>query len=250
MWCQQVRNQLSAYVDGELSAPRAQAVEVHLSRCEACSREHAGVGGVRSLTAAIPFEDAPASLHAGIMARLADDMAASARSFRPTRRTPSPWALMGLAGAAAAAALVVQHQVQLSQQRSQTEPTVTVRSASAPKPLTTSPNVDIAPSTPVRHQRHERRLVSAMVTDKDWKESILPVERPKPKPEGGRAEPSAAPTVSISPRERLTRPAKPVVTVAKDRTKPAMPLVAADVKPADASRALKVVDVLRSNREL
>lgn len=227
MWCQQVRNQLSAHVDGELPAQRAQAVEMHLSQCEACSRERQTVGSVRRLTSTIPLEELPTGLHAGIMARLADEMAASARAFRPARRTPSPWALMGFAGAAAAAALFVQQQGRISTNHPETPSTVSIRSvAVAPKQHRATPHVTQTPST-----HAERHMAAAIVKDKDMQEAILPVERPKPKPEGARIAPTsipAAPAASVS-----IRPARTVAITLKDRTKPTTTLVASETKPMD-----------------
>lgn len=39
MWCRWVQNDLTALVDGELSAPRARRVRRHVDRCAACARE-------------------------------------------------------------------------------------------------------------------------------------------------------------------------------------------------------------------
>jgi hypothetical protein len=228
MWCQQVRNQLSAHVDGELSAQRAQAVEMHLSQCEACSRERESVGGVRRLTAAIPLEELPTGLHAGIMARLADDMAASARAFRPARRTPSPWALIGLAGAAAAAAIFIQVQTRISTQSAGGHPVVSVRTvAVTPKRHRESPN-----RTPTHRLRLEPRMAGAIMIDKDMQESILPVERPKPKPANARSAPTTIPAPAVS--GGASRVVRASAAPAKDRAKPVTTVVASETKPMDA----------------
>lgn len=228
MWCLQVRNQLSAYVDGELNAQRAEAVEVHLSQCEACSREHETFGSVRRLTAAIPLEELPTGLHAGIMARLADEMAASARAFRPARRTPSPWALIGLAGAAAAAVVVIQHQPRPSGDRPDGKPVVSVRSvAVSPKPRR-----EATRATSTSPALVEPRMAAAVMTDKDMKESILPVQRPKPKPESGLSQPTSVPaTVPVS--AVATRPNRTAVSPSRERVKPSPMVAAADTKPMD-----------------
>jgi hypothetical protein len=117
MWCRQVRGQLSAYADGELSAAERRGVEEHLGRCEQCSREHASLRNLVRLTACIPAEEAPSSLHTGIMMRLAY---AEAPRSTVARRTSSagmrlsvfnPWMWSAATGAAAVLVmgLVQQH---------------------------------------------------------------------------------------------------------------------------------------------
>ncbi len=233
MWCHQVRNQLSAHVDGELSAQRAEAVELHLGQCEACRRERESVGSVRRLTAALPSEELPTGLHSLIMARVADEMAASARAFRPARRSPSPWALMGLAGAAAAAALFVQYQGR-STAPSENRPLASVRTVAV------TPKRDRSGTQPVASRRVpvEHRVASALVKDKEMQESILPVQRPKPKPENSVAPtstPKSIPVVKVlatairSPRSNSNAP--------RDRVKPAATVVASETKPMDTIEA-------------
>lgn len=116
MWCRQVRSQLSAYADGELGAVERRSVEEHLSRCEQCSREYTGLQSLVRLTAGIPAEEAPTSLHAGIMTRLA--YADSPRAQRARRPIPgmrlsmfNPWMWSAATGAAAVLVmgLVQQH---------------------------------------------------------------------------------------------------------------------------------------------
>jgi predicted anti-sigma-YlaC factor YlaD len=231
MWCKQVRNQLSAYVDGELNTQRAQAVEMHLSQCEGCSRESETVGGVRRLTAAIPLEELPTGLHAGIMARLADEMAASARAFRPAPRRLSPWALMGLAGAAAAATVFVQHQARLSTQPDATQPTVSVSAvAVAPKHHSATPG-----TASVSKHHAEHRLAAALIKDKGMQEAILPVERPKPKPENARTAPTSIPVAPVAAVS--IRPARAAAGTPKERNKPVTTVVASETKPMDAGEA-------------
>ena len=71
MWCRNVRSQLSAYADGELTPTAARRVEEHLAGCEGCAREHAELQRLVNLTCRIPMEELPASLHDRIMTRLA-----------------------------------------------------------------------------------------------------------------------------------------------------------------------------------
>lgn len=105
MWCRHVRNQLSAFVDGELNAAAARAVEEHLAHCEACAREKSSLAGLVHLTSLIPDEEVPDRLHASILTRLAyADVPA------PPQRVPAPamfrslWTGTALTGALAAAA--------------------------------------------------------------------------------------------------------------------------------------------------
>lgn len=78
MDCQRVRDQLSAYADGELSPSEHRSVERHLGRCEACHRENAGIRGVGRLTGMIPEVDVPAELHSRIMSRVTELVAPGA----------------------------------------------------------------------------------------------------------------------------------------------------------------------------
>lgn len=94
MWCRNVRSQLSAFADGELTPAMTQQVRDHLAGCEHCTREHTSLRSLATLTAAIPFEEVPGSLHARILASL--NQAAVTPEPMPVRihRRPAPpmWA--------------------------------------------------------------------------------------------------------------------------------------------------------------
>ena len=115
MWCRNVRNELSAFADGELPLAAARAVEEHLVQCERCAEEHKSLRKLVAVTRAIPQEDLPAGLQERILARLAytspeaQGAAAPAaqgvvRSYQ-RRLLPGPWAWPAFAGATAALAL-------------------------------------------------------------------------------------------------------------------------------------------------
>ncbi len=71
---------LGAYLDGELSSPRRQALEAHLEECPACCAE---LQALRSLSALVQLEPAPTPSLSG--ARFAAQV-----GLRLPRRTPQP----------------------------------------------------------------------------------------------------------------------------------------------------------------
>src|SRR4051794_24916704 len=122
MWCRTVRNQLSAYADGELSLPVTRAVEEHLAQCERCAQEHTSLQRLVQVTGTIPMEEVPAELHSRILMRLAYaevDPAPAAR--RPRRSMMSgPWAWVAFTGATAAIALGFTQGLSMPVQRTHT----------------------------------------------------------------------------------------------------------------------------------
>jgi anti-sigma factor RsiW len=84
MECQAIQEQLSAWLDDELSEAAGAALTAHLARCEACREEW------RQLTA---LDDALGDLTAPVPAGLAEKVAAQVR--RPRRR--SGWQATALA---------------------------------------------------------------------------------------------------------------------------------------------------------
>ncbi|HEU4730469.1 MAG TPA: anti-sigma factor [Kofleriaceae bacterium] len=89
--CKTVQPRLTAYLDGELADEHGSVVRGHLRECEACrqiARDEAALrDGLRGLA---PI-DPPASLWAGVQARLAAAEVADARKPR-WRRTLARWA--------------------------------------------------------------------------------------------------------------------------------------------------------------
>ena len=112
MTCDDVRSRLSGYLDGDLDADRGAVVRGHLRTCEACRQVATHEAALRDGLRQLPTVDPPASMWAGIQARLAD--AEVAHSQRPAwRRAVARWAPSaprfaagGLLAAAAAAILV------------------------------------------------------------------------------------------------------------------------------------------------
>ena len=110
MSCDHVRSQLTAYLDGELADERGSAIRGHLRGCDACRQIAADEAALRDGLRALAPIDPPASMWAGVQARLA---AAEVKdSERPAwRRALARWApkapTIGLAGAALAAAIAL-----------------------------------------------------------------------------------------------------------------------------------------------
>lgn len=96
MKCETVIEDLSAYIDGELSAQEAQAVASHVSQCEHCRHELAELQRVAGLIRLMPVEKAPG--------RLADDVAAEIEAGKKRREKVGYY--VRLLGPAAAAALI------------------------------------------------------------------------------------------------------------------------------------------------
>lgn len=110
MRCESVREQLTAYLDGELGDERGSAVRGHLRGCEACRHVAADEALVRDGLRALPPLDPPPSLWAGVQQRLAAAEVADAERSA-WRRALARWAprmpQIGLAGAAVAAAIIL-----------------------------------------------------------------------------------------------------------------------------------------------
>ena len=79
--CQVFEEDLSAWIDGELAAPRRAAVEAHLASCRACT---ARVEALRAVDRALLALPEPA-LGAGLGERLAERLAADRGSPGPAR---------------------------------------------------------------------------------------------------------------------------------------------------------------------
>lgn len=71
MKCESVRQQLTAYLDGELAGDRGSAVRGHLRGCDACRDVATNESALRDGLRALAPVDPPASLWAGVQARLA-----------------------------------------------------------------------------------------------------------------------------------------------------------------------------------
>jgi hypothetical protein len=109
--CEKIREQLTAYLDGELEGDRGTPVRGHLRTCAECRQIATDEAALRDGLRALPPLDPPASMWAGVQARLAD--AEVAESKRPAwRRALTRWAPLAprfgmITGALAAAAVLL-----------------------------------------------------------------------------------------------------------------------------------------------
>lgn len=93
-----VQNQLSGYVDGDLSPADLRRVEIHLRECEACRREYELLRQTVELLRALPSEPAPGGFADRVMERVAKERPPSRGDGWgrvipfPVRRV-APWAL-------------------------------------------------------------------------------------------------------------------------------------------------------------
>jgi hypothetical protein len=112
MKCPEIRAQLTPYLDGELEGDRTSVVRGHLRTCAECRAAASDEAALRDGLRALPSLDPPASLWAGVQARLA--AAEMADAERPAwRRALARWmprapqlSLLAFAGAAAVFVLV------------------------------------------------------------------------------------------------------------------------------------------------
>ncbi len=112
MSCEQTREDLTAYLDGELEDASGSAVRGHLRTCEACRQVATDEAALRDGLRALPSVDPPPSLWAGVQQKLAAAEVADAE--RPSwRRAVARWApvartrAVGIGAAFAAAAVMV-----------------------------------------------------------------------------------------------------------------------------------------------
>ena len=90
MTCERVRAQLTSYLDGELDGDAGTVVRGHLRSCEACRAIAADEAVLRDGLRSMPPVDPPASLWAGVQARLAAEEVAESK--RPAwRRELARW---------------------------------------------------------------------------------------------------------------------------------------------------------------
>src|SRR5262245_55604797 len=89
--CNKIRPRLTAYLDGELADDRGSVVRGHLRECAACRDVARDEAALRDGLRELPAPDPPASLWAGVQARLAAEEVADARK-PPWRRVAERWA--------------------------------------------------------------------------------------------------------------------------------------------------------------
>ncbi|MEJ7599182.1 MAG: zf-HC2 domain-containing protein [Kofleriaceae bacterium] len=113
MTCSDVRPRLTAYLDGELEGDRGTVVRGHLRTCAACRQIATDEAALRDGLRALTSVDPPASLWAGVQARLAEEEVAESKRSA-WRRAVSRWSRVGTqlaprfaAGGLVAAAVIV-----------------------------------------------------------------------------------------------------------------------------------------------
>lgn len=141
MTCEKTREQLTAYLDGELEGDRGTAVRGHLRTCDACRALSTDEAALRDGLRSLPPVDPPASLWANVQAQLAQEEVAE--SERPAwRRTLSRWMplaprfALGMSFVAAAAVLVV---VWRSHHRPRPHEDLALAPVAAPAPAPVAP---------------------------------------------------------------------------------------------------------------
>jgi hypothetical protein len=109
MSCESIRKQLTAYLDGELEGERGSVVRGHLRGCDHCRTIANNEAALRDGLRALPPLDPPASMWAGVQAKLAAAEVADAekpawRRFLARWKPVAPQ--LGFAGLAVAAAII------------------------------------------------------------------------------------------------------------------------------------------------
>jgi len=152
MTCDKTREQLTAYLDGDLEGDRGTAVRGHLRTCDACRAMAADEAALRDGLRSLPPVDPPASLWANVQARLAQEEVAESK--RPAwRRVVSQWMpspqrfALGMALAAAAVVVLVsRHRHESPTPSSNPNPNITV---TRDQLATTAPHETPAPVAPL-----------------------------------------------------------------------------------------------------
>lgn len=86
MKCSEVLNEISAYLDGELSAAQSESVKAHLSECDACREEYESLAHVSELMRKMPAGfRAPEGFKDAVMARIAAEPQPAPVKAAPTR---------------------------------------------------------------------------------------------------------------------------------------------------------------------
>lgn len=125
MTCDDVRDNLSAYLDGELARPEAAAVESHLAGCESCRAELASLRSLTETLHALPRRPAPAEVEREVVGQLERDALLAPRELPKKRRFVLP--IFGGAALAAAALVAVAVHVHLaSQEPTESKPALTL----------------------------------------------------------------------------------------------------------------------------
>jgi anti-sigma factor RsiW len=113
--CDDVRPQLTSYLDGELEDDRGSAVRGHLRECDACRAASDDEAALRDGLRTLPSLDVPATLWAGVQRQLANAEVADAHTphwRRVARRwaaalSPQQWMTPRFALASSAVAVIV-----------------------------------------------------------------------------------------------------------------------------------------------
>lgn len=135
MSCDDVRPRLTAYLDGDLDDERGSVVRGHLRACDACQQIATTEAALRDGLRQLPPVDPPASMWAGIQARLAEQEVAHAQ--RPAwRRALARWA--PVAPRFATGGLLATAAIAILWWRSQ-------QGSDAPVPVTPDPPVAVSP---------------------------------------------------------------------------------------------------------
>lgn len=100
MRCDEIREILEPYLDGDLSAAETEGVRVHLEGCQACAKELALAVTIQNELRALPQLDCPPE----VLARVRE---AGRGQVVPFRGRPRAWRTFQTAAAAAALALTV-----------------------------------------------------------------------------------------------------------------------------------------------
>ncbi len=143
MRCDSVREQLTAYLDGDLGDAKGSAVRGHLRGCEACRHVASDEAALRDGLRALPPVDPSPSLWAGVQQRLAAAEVADAQrpAWRRWLANLAPRApQIGFAAAAVAAAFVLlvvrmQRDDGMSPAKSTEIPPVVVAPSHQPSPV-------------------------------------------------------------------------------------------------------------------
>jgi anti-sigma factor RsiW len=88
MTCRNVRNKLSAYIDGELTGAEMLAIRSHLTHCPECEREERSQRAFKRLLGAMPCVEPPSGLEERLLSAIRQEQEV-ARSWWPQLKMAS-----------------------------------------------------------------------------------------------------------------------------------------------------------------
>ncbi len=228
MNCENVRDLLNAYIDGEMSDVEARRIADHIKNCADCAREERLLRMTRDLVAEFGAQEAPAGFTGSVRAKIEAD-----RFKKKSNRGVPGWAAL-----AATFALVVLTGVYFQFVRTTPEGTIALNDSLAPTTGAPVLQIEKAPAQKDEHKVSHRDHYAAGGSH--------PANRFAAEP--------AQPQPAAPPAPRLEKQQEPAVAQATTMAEPAketdtpLPDVLSDIAPVEdtAKDALPAIELAKS----